>query len=126
MNQIEKILDIINNDKYKIIKRNYKIEIYNKKDAVVIYLLKNILKKDIPTNHDIKKSIKKIIRDISIYGHNCKNNISWKKLNNCLIVVNDNLYNNFLLKEIEDCFIVNIKETDFYNNLKFTYYHFVK
>lgn len=117
-------LNVFNGKEYKIINNNnkignYKIVLYNNNRSIIIYILKNLMESNNPKSSDIKKSIKKIIKDITLYGHdnNVDHNI-WKLMSKCIIVVDDKLYNNYLLKRMEDGFIINIKESEF-NNLRF-------
>lgn len=122
MNNIENKLNTIYKNEHIFIKMDYKLILYNKNEAIIIYIFKNILKKEDPNNNDIKKAIKKIIKDISDYSYyNNKYNKFWEKLKNCIIIINDDLYNNFLLKRIEDGFIINIKESEFHENIDIFY-----
>lgn len=92
-----------NGKEYKIINNNNKIVLYNNNRSIIIYILKNLMETNDPKSSDIRKSIKKIIKDITLYGHD--NNVDhnlWKLISKCIIIVDDKLYDHYLLKRMED------------------------
>lgn len=98
---------------YEIIKYNTKTKIYNDKNSILIYYLKDYM-----NDKNIDNAIINIEEDIGEYGI-CFDNediIFWNNLTKCIIVYNDDFkINADILKSKESELIIFVKENHFNN-----------
>lgn len=98
---------------YEIIKYNTKTKIYNDKNSILIYYLKDYM-----NDKNLDDAIINIEEDIGEYGI-CFDNediIFWNNLTKCIIVYNDDFkINTDILKSKESELIIFVKENHFNN-----------
>lgn len=109
------LLNIYYKKQYRINKNISKLELYNKNDSILIYKLKNTIKKGKPKYKHIKKYIKNIEKDVCLYNIGNNNNF-WENLKICFIVINDKLYDlykNLFINRKENNLFMYIKKSKF-------------